>query len=163
MSVKLPTVDTPQFKDLARNWAMVEIDPVNNLEQASIPWRWQELVAHVDGAHAATTQKLLSATQRADGLAAEVIVLNEQLQAARADAERFSWALPILTGSTDQVADERAIALALALSGGAEGVAAVDSAMNVTRRREVDVRFEASMAAQVNHNSDGIAVVSTAA
>lgn len=135
MSMKVPTIDTPQLKDLARNWAMVEIDPVNNQELASIPWRWQELVAHIDGKNAATAEALQQATQRADRLAADLVVLTEQLQAAQADAARFAWALPLIVGDRDLTANERAIVLALILSGGTEGIDAIDDAMKITASR----------------------------
>ena len=45
------------------------------------------------------------------------------------DAARFRWALPILTGSDDGVADDRALAIAFQLAKGLDGDAAIDAAM----------------------------------
>lgn len=104
----------------------------------------REVMAHIDGKNAATAEALQQATQRADRLAADLVVLTERLQAAQADAARFSWALPLIVGTRDPVADDRAIVLALVLAGGIEGVYAVDAAMKIAASRAMQARFHAA-------------------
>lgn len=43
-----PSIDTVKFKDLALEWAVAAVDPVNEIEQASIGPRWAAVVGHID-------------------------------------------------------------------------------------------------------------------
>lgn len=45
-----PSIDTLEFRRLMRQWAEVEIDPLNEIDEASVSHNWAFIVAHVDAA-----------------------------------------------------------------------------------------------------------------
>lgn len=55
--------------------------------------------------------------------------LAAERDAALADAKRFEWVLPILSGDEDSTADKRAWAMALQIGQGLTGRYAIDAAM----------------------------------
>ena len=67
-------------------------------------------------------------TEALDAYRAQLSEAKAELAAARKDGERLQWAMPMLCGIDDPVADRREIALAHALAHGLDGVAAIDSA-----------------------------------
>jgi len=63
------------------------------------------------------------------GLENQVKSLRARVAELEADAERFAWVLPIVSGDDDATADAHAMALALHLGRNLTGRAAIDAAM----------------------------------
>ncbi len=58
--------------------------------------------------------------------------LLKAVEALAADAARFNWALPILSGDDDNIANHRALALGLKLMQGMSATDAIDAARKET-------------------------------
>jgi len=96
------------------------------------PIELQNEIARLEAANLALAFEVSNRNQRAldgDQAKARFNTLYNKYEAAWPDAKRYRWALPILVGTSDAVADKRTIALACQLMNGLDGDAAIDAAM----------------------------------
>ena len=85
-------------------------------------------IAELERQLAAANDKIAALTTLANERLADYVKMRAERDRLREDAERYLWAKPILDGSDDEVANQRALALAAQLGKGLIGDAAIDTA-----------------------------------
>ena len=88
----------------------------------------KELIEQLRLDYTASSMAIALMKQAADALQSQA----ERIKELEADAARFNWALPILSGDDDNIANHRALALGLKLMQGMSTTDAIDAARKET-------------------------------